>query len=124
MYLQLLEYKKKTSDTVAMHILRLQKLWLKLREESLRIDKCKLPTSLLIMRILSTLPGDYFEFHTTCKSVLRDQRSVEYLIERLKMVEICLEQRQKATQSRSTLALVAKWHKSSKSGTNKKSDNT
>ena len=108
-----------------MHISKLQKLWLELREESLRIDKCELPTKLLIMRILRTLPDDYFKFRTTRKCVPRDQRSVENLLERLKMVETRLEQRQEATQSSSISALVAERHKSgSKSGTNKKSDNT
>ena len=48
-----------------------------MREESLRIDKCELPTTPLIMRILSTLQDDYIEFRTTWESVPRDQRSVE-----------------------------------------------
>jgi hypothetical protein len=124
LYLQLLEYKKETNYTIAMHISKLQKLFLELREESLRIDKCELPITLLIMRILSTLPYDYFEFRTTWESVPRDQRSVEYLLERLTMVETRLAQRQEASSSSSTSALVAEWHKSgpSTSGTNKKSD--
>ena len=51
LYVQLLKYKKETSNTVAMHISKLQKLWLELREESLRIDKYKLPTTPRNMRI-------------------------------------------------------------------------
>ena len=40
------------------------------------------------------------------------------------MIETRVEQSQEAMQSSSTSALVAVWHKSSRSGTNKKSDNT
>ena len=55
LYLQLLEYKKDAHDSIASHISKLQKLWLELNEESFRVDACKLPQTLLIMRILSTL---------------------------------------------------------------------
>ena len=55
LYLKLLEYKKDVSDSIATHISKLQKLWLELNEESWRIDACRLPDTLLIMRILSTL---------------------------------------------------------------------
>lgn len=88
LYLELLEYKKEASDSIATHISKLQKLWLELNEESWRIDACRLPQTLLIMRILSTLPEEYFEFRTTWESVPREQRSIEYLLERLTMVEM------------------------------------
>ena len=66
----------------------LQKLWLELNEESNRFDQCTLPETLLMMRILSTLPNEYLEFRTTWESVARDQRNVTYLLERLTMVEM------------------------------------
>lgn len=114
LYLQLLEYKKDPNATVAMHISKLQKLWLELNEESMRIDRTGLPLTLLLMRILSTLPEEYFEFRTTWESVPRDQRTVEYLLERLTMVEMRVSQRQ---EKQSTSALVAEGHaKSSKHG--------
>ena len=87
LYLKLLEYKKDTADSIATHISKLQKLWFELNEESWRIDAVRLPDTLLIMRILSTLPEEYFEFRTTWESVPREQRSIEYLLERLTMVE-------------------------------------
>ena len=68
LYLQLLEYKMETGDSVATHVSKLQKLWMELNEESWRVDKCKLPDTLSIMRILSTLPNEYFEFRTTWES--------------------------------------------------------
>ena len=74
LYLQLLEYQKEPTDSVATHISKLQKLWIELNEESVRIDDCCLPKTLLLMRILSTLPDDYFEFRTTWESVSREQR--------------------------------------------------
>jgi len=65
LYLELLEYKKDASDAVATHITKLQKRWIELNEESMRIDSCALSQTLLIMRILSTLPDEYFDFRTT-----------------------------------------------------------
>lgn len=105
LYLQLFEYTKDTADTIATHVSKLQKLWMELNEESMRVDNCKLPLTLLITRILSTLPHDYFEFRTTWESVPRDQRTVEYLLERLSMVEMRVN---KAADVNSAAALVAK----------------
>ena len=110
LYLELLEYKKDVSDSIAMHISKLQKLWLELNEESWRIDACRLPDTLLIMRILSTLPEEYFEFRTTWESVPRDQRSIEYLLEHLTMVEMRVSKRQCEVTPSLSSALVAKTH--------------
>lgn len=122
LYLQLLEYKKDSSDSVAVHISKLQKLWQELNEESFRIDACRLPQTLLIMRILSTLPEDYFEFRSTWESVPRDQRSIEYLLERLTMVEMRLTKRQNDTKDSCAAAalLVKEAGVKSKATTDKK----
>jgi len=106
---------KDTSDSVATHVSKLQKLWLELNKESWRIDACRLPQTLLITRILSTLPEDYFEFRTTWESVAREQRSIEYLLERLTMLEMRVTKRQCGAASDSASALVVKaekgqWH--------------
>ena len=103
LYLQLLEYKKDAHDSIASHISKLQKLWLELNEESFRVDACKLPQTLLIMRILSTLPQECFDFRSTWESVPRDQRSIAYLQERLTMVEIRLSQKQYDSSASATL---------------------
>ncbi len=105
LYMQLLEYKKDSVDSVATHVSKLQKLWLELNEESWRIDACKLPRTLLVMRILSTLPEEYFEFRTTWESVPRDQRTIEYLLERLTMVEMRVSKR---LVDNTSAALIAK----------------
>jgi hypothetical protein len=106
LYLQLLEYKKDIADSIATHISKLQRLWIELNEESMRVDRRDLPPTLLLMRILSTLPEEYFEFRTTWESVPRDQRNVEYLLERLTMVEIRISQKQ--AESSTSAALFAK----------------
>ena len=49
LYLQLLEYRKNASDSIATHISKLQKLRLELNEESLQVDKCTLPQTLSVM---------------------------------------------------------------------------
>ena len=50
-----------------------------------------------MMRILSTLPNEYFEFRTTWESVPRSERTVEYLLKRLTMVETRLSKINEAT---------------------------
>jgi gag-polypeptide of LTR copia-type len=110
LYLDLLEYKKDPCDSIATHISKLQKLWLELNEESVRVDECQLPKTLLIVRIPSTLPGEYFEFRTTWESVPRSQRTIDYLLERLVMVEMRVSKRQSETTVSSSSALVAKGH--------------
>lgn len=115
LYLQLLEYKKDPADSVATHISKLQKLWLELNEESTRIDDCQLPETLLLMRILSTLPDEYFEFRTTWESVPREQRSVEYLLERLTMIEMRVMKKQNDTApTTSALFVKSKGHQPTK----------
>ena len=91
MYLQLIENKRDPDDTVAIYVSKLRILWLEFNEKSRRIDKSKLPLTLQLMRILPTLLKNYFEFHTTWESVPSDQRTVEFLLERLtSMVEMCV----------------------------------
>lgn len=90
LYLELLEYRKQPSDSIATHISKLQKLWLELNEESFRIDKVKLPNTFLMMRILSTSSSEYLDFRTTWESIPCDERSVEYSLKRLSMVELSL----------------------------------
>ncbi len=112
LYLQLLEYRKDASDSIATHISKLQKLWLELNEESMRVDRANLPQTLLLMRILSTLPQEYFEFRTTWESVPRDQRTVEYLQERLTMVEMRVSQK-RAEEPGTCTALISKFKQNS-----------
>ena len=109
LYLQLLEYKMEAGDSVATHVSKLQKLWMELNGESWRVDKCRLPGTLLIMRILSTLPNEYFEFRTIWESILRSYRTVEYLLERLTVVETRLSRINETTTVNSNAsALVDK----------------
>ena len=107
LYLHLLEYKKDSNDSIAMHISKLQKLWLELNEESMRIDNVELPITLLIMRILSTLPEEYFDFRTTWESVSRRERTLEYLLDRLTMIELRVSQCQETGRQSGLSALVA-----------------
>ncbi len=110
LYLKLLDYRKDPADSVATHVSKLQKLWLELNEESTRVDKCKLPDTLLMMRILSTLPDSYLDFRTTWESVPRTERSIDYLLERLTMVEMRIAKKTCDSESTSSAALVARSH--------------
>jgi hypothetical protein len=60
------------------------------------------------MRILSTLPEDYFAFRTTWESVPIEERSVEYLLEHLSMVEMRLSKKLSDADSVTSVALVAR----------------
>jgi hypothetical protein len=59
LYVKLLECRKVAADAVATHVSKLQKLWRELNEKSLRVDKTKLPETILMIRILSTLLEKY-----------------------------------------------------------------
>ena len=72
LYVQLFKYEKNPVDSIAFHLSKLQRLWLELNKESARVDHTQLPQTLLIMRILSTLPDDYLEVRTTRESVPHD----------------------------------------------------
>ena len=62
LYSQLFSYTKDPADSIAVHISKLQKVWQDLQEE-LKVDKVQLPTSMLLNRVLNTLPMEYLEFN-------------------------------------------------------------
>lgn len=99
LYLELLEYGKDPGDSIASHIAKLQKIWQELQQESTRVDGKDLPITLLLMRVLSTLPEEYREFRTTWESVPRENRTIAYLQERLSMVEMRIERQAKGNNS-------------------------
>jgi hypothetical protein len=92
LYRELLEFQYVPGDTVSSHIAKLKRIWGELQTESQRVDKCDLPQTLLLVRVLNTLPSSYREFSTVWESVPRAQRTVEYLEERLNMLELRLRE--------------------------------
>lgn len=92
LYGQFFNYKMGSTDSIAMHVSRLQQLFNDLQVEMSKV-KCKLPESMLLFRITSTLPDTYFEFKSAWESTLENDRTVLTLTERLRSMELRLQQR-------------------------------
>ncbi|GFR04253.1 uncharacterized protein TNCT_197651 [Trichonephila clavata] len=81
---------KELEDDIASHIAKLQRNFSELNDELRRIAKTTLPDLLLMSRIMSTLPSEYFEFKSVWESVPIEERSVNKLTERLRLIEMRL----------------------------------
>lgn len=85
LYCQLFTYTKDEADDIATHVSKLQALWQQLNDELK--DEGTLPQSLLMNRILNTLPSTYLEFKNAWESVPKENRSISTLMERLRLHE-------------------------------------
>lgn len=114
LYCELFTYKKDAKDGIATHVSKLQNIFSQLNLE-LKDEGCTLPTSLLLNRILNTLPDEYLEFKNAWESVPSKDRSVTVLMERLRLHEQRLVEVK--TKEDSEVALFAN---KEKPGTSKK----
>lgn len=106
LYCELFTYKKLPEDSIATHVSKLQRLYTQLNLE-LKNEGSTLPQSLLLNRILNTLPVNYLEFKNAWESVPASDRNVTTLMERLRLHE----QRLNESKPESEVALVAKTEK-------------
>ncbi|GFX09635.1 CCHC-type domain-containing protein [Trichonephila clavipes] len=93
---------KELEDDIVSHIAKLQRNFSELNDELRRVAKTTLPDLLLMSRIMSTLPSEYFEFKSVWESVPIEERSVNKLTERLRLIEMWLP-----SKSAISTALVA-----------------
>ncbi|GFQ85012.1 retrovirus-related Pol polyprotein from transposon TNT 1-94 [Trichonephila clavata] len=93
---------KELEDDIASHIAKLQRNFSELNDELRRVAKTTLPDILLMSRIMSTLPSEYFEFKSVWESVPTEERSVNKLTETLSLIEMRLP-----SKSTDSTALVA-----------------
>ncbi|GFV31516.1 retrovirus-related Pol polyprotein from transposon TNT 1-94 [Trichonephila clavipes] len=93
---------KELEDDIVSHIAKLQRNFSELNDELRRVAKTTLPDLLLMSRIMSTLPSEYFEFKSVWESVPIEERSVNKLTERLRLIEMRLP-----SKSANSTALVA-----------------
>ncbi|GFV80259.1 retrovirus-related Pol polyprotein from transposon TNT 1-94 [Trichonephila clavipes] len=93
---------KELEDDIVSHIAKLQRNFSELNDELRRVAKTTLPDLLLMSRIMSTLPSEYFEFKSVWESVPVEERSVNLLTERLRLIEMRLP-----SKSTNSTALVA-----------------
>ncbi|KAF6216017.1 hypothetical protein GE061_000354 [Apolygus lucorum] len=85
------------------HISKLQKIFSEMNDEMNRLTSKTMPDLLLMSRVLSTLPPEYFEFKSLWESVPMEDRTIDKLIERLRLIEMRLPSR-----SSETAALLTK----------------
>ncbi|GFQ67255.1 retrovirus-related Pol polyprotein from transposon TNT 1-94 [Trichonephila clavata] len=93
---------KELEEDIANHIAKLQRNFSELNDELRRVAKTTLPDLLLISRIMSTLPSEYFEFKSVWESIPIEERSGNKLAERLRLIEMRLP-----SKSIDSTALVA-----------------
>lgn len=106
---QFFSSEKDPSEDITTLVARLQRNFTELNVELEKLVKTKLPELLLMSRIMSTLSAEYFEFKSVWESVPVDDRSVNMLTERLRLIEMRLPDRKGESS-----ALIAKSHKDSK----------
>ncbi|GFU49700.1 retrovirus-related Pol polyprotein from transposon TNT 1-94 [Nephila pilipes] len=93
---------KELGDDIASHIAKLQRSFSELNDELRHVAKTTLLDLLLMGRIISTLPSEYFEFNSVWEPVPIEERSVNKLTERLRLIEMRLP-----SKSTDSTALVA-----------------
>ncbi|GFY10328.1 retrovirus-related Pol polyprotein from transposon TNT 1-94 [Trichonephila clavipes] len=93
---------KESEDDIVSRIAKLQRNFSELNDELRRVAKTTLTDLLLMSRIMSTLPSEYLEFKSVWESVPIEERSVNKLTERLRLIEMRLP-----SKSANSTALVA-----------------
>ena len=93
LYKQFFNIKKDPTDDTAKHISKLESLWNEMQNELLKPENLKLPESMLMCQIISTLLDDYFDFKSLWESVPKEERSVNNLTQRLRLLEVRIQQR-------------------------------
>nr|XP_015921374.2 uncharacterized protein LOC107450151 [Parasteatoda tepidariorum] len=85
---QFFRCERDANDDVVTHIAKLRKNFSELNDELKRVAKTTLPNLLLMSRIMSTLPCEYFEFKSAWESIPIEDRSINMLTERLRLIEM------------------------------------
>ncbi|UYV78997.1 hypothetical protein LAZ67_17000580, partial [Cordylochernes scorpioides] len=106
LYNQFFNFKKDPTDDISKHISKLESLRNDMQNELTKQENLKLPESMLMCRIINTLPDEYFDFKSVWESVSKEERSVDNLRQRLRLLEIRIQQRDECSASSST-ALMA-----------------
>ncbi|UYV74792.1 hypothetical protein LAZ67_12001004 [Cordylochernes scorpioides] len=106
LYNQFFNFKKDPTDDISKHISKLESLWNDMQNELTKQENFKLLESMLICRIINTLHDEYFDFKSVWESVSKEERSVDNLTQRLRLLEIRIQQRDECSTSSST-ALMA-----------------
>lgn len=90
---QFFSCEKAVNYDIAARVTKLQKNFRELNDELKRLVHSKLPDLLVMSRIMSTFPNDYFEFKGVWESVPLVERTINKLIERLRLIEMRLPEK-------------------------------
>ncbi|GFQ73537.1 uncharacterized protein TNCT_662091 [Trichonephila clavata] len=83
-------HEKELDDDIASHIAKLQRNFRELNDELRRVAKTTLPDFPLMSKIMSTMLSEYFKFKSVWESVHIEERSVNKLTERPRLIEMRL----------------------------------
>lgn len=86
-------------EDIASYIGRFELIFRQLNEKIKKLNHNELPELLLTSRIMSTLPPDYFEFKSVWESIPTEARTVNNLIERLRLIELRLPNKRDNTEA-------------------------
>lgn len=90
---------KMVDETIVTHVGRLQRNFRELNDELKKLGNTELPEILLTSRIMSMLSSQYFEFKNVWESVPAKTRTVNLLLERLRLIEQRLPVNKGATEA-------------------------
>ncbi|UYV74917.1 hypothetical protein LAZ67_12001798 [Cordylochernes scorpioides] len=124
LYNQFFNFKKDPTDDISKHISKLESLWNDMQNELTKQENLKLPESMLMCRIINTLPDEYFDFKSVCESVSKEERSLDNLTQRLRLLEIRIQQRDECSASSLTVLMANSYEnkQNMKGKVNKKQD--
>lgn len=97
---------KHSDEQLVQYIARLQLIFREVNEELVKHKASELPDLVLMSRIVSTLPSEFFEFKSVWESIDVNDRSVDLLIERIRLIEQRLSH--KLTQEAALTAKISK----------------
>ncbi|GBL93027.1 hypothetical protein AVEN_54658-1 [Araneus ventricosus] len=106
---QFFQSEKDGDDDVVTHIVKLHKNFSGLNDELKRVAKTTLPDLLLMSRIMSTMPSEFFKFKSVWESIPIEERSVNKLTERLRLIEMCLPSKSDITSLVAIKKASKKW---------------
>ena len=84
---QFFSAKVSDNEELVQYISRLQLTFREVNEELQKHNANALPDIVLMSRIMSTLPSEFFEFKSVWESIPLTERSVDLLIERIRLIE-------------------------------------
>lgn len=85
---------KQAEGNIASHVADLEQIFQEINVELKQLEKAELDEIILLSRVISTLPPQYFEFRSVWESIDVKNRDLRLLLERLRLIEMRLPQKE------------------------------